>query len=361
MNKKSIIICLALGAAILLAMDSCVTPVIPKLNADDSRPILVVEGQITDQEGPFKVKLTWTSPVSDADNPLPVDNADVKIIDDQGHSYDLSIRGRGIYRTLESNLKGIPGNRYTLIITTMDDGLQYTSTPVLMQQVPDIDSVYFEQVKHSWITKEGLPQEENWVNILIDAHDPSGITKYWRWEYEETYGVYVGPNLTCWVTDVPSASIIVTSTTEKPADELTGFIVRSIGPYNPQLRVRYSILVKQYSIDADLYNYLIKLRDFNETPGGIYSKIPIPLYGNITCCNNTRKALGYFTASSLKEKRLLIRKSDGYLMETIQIPPEVCTSWVAPPFMDWPLMVSHSRINLLSDPDLRISPIFLQP
>jgi len=317
----------------LLTAGSCLTHFTPQLNENDSKPLLVVEGQITDEEGPFRVKLTNTVPVSDITEPVPVLSAEVHIIDDQGRSFQLYDGGNGIYETAEKNLKGIPGNKYTLTITTLQDNLQYTSVPVLMQNIPDIDSLYFEQVKHSWITKEGAKHEENWVNILVNAHDTTGITKYWRWEYEETYGVYVGPNLICWVVNIPSASIIVASTADEPADELTGFIVRSIGPYNPQLRVRYSILVRQYSIDADLYNYLKLLRDFNETPGGIYSKIPKPFFGNITCCDSTKKALGYFAASSVKEKRLLIRRSDNYIMETIQISEKFCTSWVTPPYM----------------------------
>jgi hypothetical protein len=332
MNKKDWVIYLVIPIVLLLAAASCETPYIPKLNPEDSKPMLVVEGQITDQEGPFSVKLTLSSTVLNADPPLPANNADVKIIDDQGHIYHLYGYGSGIYTTQEKNLKGIPGNRYTLMVTTPEDGMQYTSIPVKMQDVPDFDSLYFEQVKHSRITKEGVHLEENWVNVLLDAHDTSGITKFWRWEYEETFQVYVAPNVSCWLTNIPSASIIVANTTEMPVNELKGFIVRSIGPYNPELNMKYSILVRQYSIDADLYHYWKQLKDFYENPGGIYSKIPIPIFGNITCCDSGRKALGYFTASAVKEKRIFISRADDIQMETIRLPYRLCTSWLAPPF-----------------------------
>jgi hypothetical protein len=336
MKQKNRINYLGLSIVLLLSAGSCVTPFTPKLNLEDSKPLLVVEGQITDQEGPFSVKLTTTAPVNDLATPEPVLNADVWIIDNQGHSYTFYGGSNGIYTTRESNLKGIPGNKYTLIINMLDDSLQYTSPPVLMQQVPDIDSVYFQQVQHSRIT-EGKAYTENWVNVLVDVHDTSGITNCWRWDYVETYGVRkiiekepILKTITCWVT-APNASILVASTAGKPVNELKGFIIKSIGPWRCELSVGYSILIKQYSVDADLYNYWKQLRDVNETPGGIYSKMPAQVFGNITCSDNTRKALGYFTASSVKERRFNIKRSDNYQMDWSYFEGE-CGSIVAPPF-----------------------------
>jgi hypothetical protein len=134
----------------------------------------------------------------------------------------------------------------------------------------------------------------------------------------------------CWVTKT-AASIVVTNTVKNQADEIKDFIVQSIGPNEAKLHIRYSILVKQYSIDADLYNYWKLMKDVNENPGGIYSKIPTPVFGNITCCDGANKALGYFAASSVKEKRLFINRSDHH-METINI-NEGCTyfSYDVPP------------------------------
>jgi hypothetical protein len=346
MNHKNRIIYQILIFIFLLSAGSCVTSITPQLNMNDSKPTLVVDGQITDQAGPFRVKLTNTVPVSDQENPNPVLNADVHIIDDQGHSFQLYGGSDGIYETEEKNLKAIPGNKYTLTITTLEDGLQYTSTPVLMQEVPDIDTVYFEEVTHPRIT-QGVTYEDTWMNILLDTHDASGNNRYWRWEFEETWElnmladpvivrhslqypenvstVFVAPiddKKICWVTK-PSASILVASTAKNSVDELKGFIVQSIGPQDTRLHIRYSILVKQYSLDQDLYNYWNQLKDVNENSGGIYTKIPAPVYGNITCCEGTGKALGYFAASSVKEKRIFINRSDHHL-QTININSE-CT------------------------------------
>lgn len=221
------------------------TPITPKLDREDSKPLLVVERQITDQEGPFRVKLTNTVVVSFSENSYPVLNADARIIDDQDHIFRLFILGRGIYETTAKRLS-----------------------------------------------------EFTWLR--------------------------------CWVT-VPSASIMVASIANYPVDELKGLILRSIGPGNTKLNVRYSILVGQYSIDADLYKYLKRLRDVNENSGGIYSNIHAAVYGNITCCEGSGKAMGYFAASSVKMKRFFLSRSDGYHMETIPFEGD-CTSYLQAAF-----------------------------
>jgi len=333
MNQKNRRIYSGLLFISLLSVGSCISPITPHLNAEDSKPLLVVEGQITNQEGPFSVKLTTTGPVSNFFDPDPVLNADVSIIDDQGHSFQLYGNSSGLYETTEKNLKGIPGNRYTLTVTTLEDGLQYTSIPVLMQVVPEIDSVYFAEVTKPTII-QGLPYDYNWLNILLDTHDDTGNTKYWRWEFEETWEVNLSSEFIqvhpsaiyperydwrmadsvdnkkrCWVTK-PSATILVKSTINDPVNEVKGFVVQSLGPGESRLHMRYSVLVKQYSLDQNLYNFWDQLKDVNQNSGGIYTKIPFPVVGNITCCNGTAKALGYFSASSVREKRIFIKRSE---------------------------------------------------
>ena len=56
----------------------------------------------------------------------------------------------------------------------------------------------------------------------------------------------------------------------------------------------------------------------SENSGGIYEVIPAPVFGNITCSNGTKKALGYFSASSVKQKRLFIESSE-HNVETVRV------------------------------------------
>jgi hypothetical protein len=323
----------------MLPVSSCIDPITLQLNEADAEPTLVVAGQLTNEEGPFRVKLTTSVPVNAMCSPEPVTDADVLINDDQGNSFRLYSTGNGWYETEDKSLKGIPGNTYTLKIVTKD-GTQYTSSPVLMQEVPEIDSLYFEEVKKIRF-EGGHTYEDTWLNILLDTHDPENKIKYWHYEFEETWEVKMltenvlvrhsfpgdpyyatyenvivdDEKITCWVT-MPSYSILITTTVNSPVNEIKRFPVQSLGPGEDKLHIRYSILVKQTSVNLELYDFWKQLMDVNENIGSIYDKIPAQAYGNISCVNGNSRVLGYFSASSAKKRRLFIDRTKHHV-ETV--------------------------------------------
>ena len=83
----------------------CVEPFSPELNPEDIENLLVVDGLITDQPGPFRVRLTFSVPVYDDWNLTadykPVKGAEVEIIDNQDNTFMLFDTGSGWYETEE--------------------------------------------------------------------------------------------------------------------------------------------------------------------------------------------------------------------------------------------------------------------
>ncbi len=326
---------IAIGIMILL-FDQCVEPFIPELEDNDAVELLVVEGLITNETGPFSIRLTSTVPVYDyqniIENSRPVTGAEVQIVDDKGNIYLLFEYDAGRYETEEKDLEGIPGNTYTLMVTTQD-GKQYQSSPELMKEGPEIDRVHYQEIKRTHFDLE-TPYEENWLNILVDSKAPGKDITYFKWDFEETWefempayievwhGTGEGdPPPTwesidideekkyCWVTE-SSSSILIKSTVDDPSNEVRSFILQSIGPQHDRLNIKYSILVKQHVISRDFYNYFKRIREANEETGGIYEKTPAQILGNIQCCNEDENALGYFMASTVKTKRIFIRPND---------------------------------------------------
>jgi hypothetical protein len=320
----------------ILMLNSCIQSFVPDLNADDTESFLVVEGLITDEKGPFKVHLTKSGPVNQLYYQEPVTGADVMIVDNNGNSWQLTDNQNGWYETEDENLKGIPGTTYTLKIND-GGGNNFESVPELMHEVPDIDSVYLEEVKLPRF-ENGLTYEDNWLNILLDTHDSTGKTMYWLWKFEETWeirmlnfvhvlhGALDSPDKfyrdeqvkidpekeVCWVT-LPSKSVLVESTATSMESDIKGFVIQSLGPGEDKLHIRYSIFIKQYSMNKELYDYWEQLKKLNEDAGGMYNTLPAPVYGNIQCVSGSKKVLGYFSASSVKTKRIFINSSDHHI------------------------------------------------
>ncbi len=333
-------ISLTVMGTLFLLFQQCVEPFRPSLE-DESLDLLVVEGLITDEAGAFGVSLTSTVPVYNDWNIVtdykPVTGALVQIMDDRGNSYLLIENRAGWYETEEKDLKGTPGFTYTLLISTAE-GKQYESSPELMREVPQIDTVHYEEVNRTHFDQE-IPYEENWLNILVDARATGDDNTYFKWEFEETWEfempgyVMVGhgsgesappPSMEtidiefekkhCWVTE-SSGSILIKSTVESPSNEIKDFVLQSIGPPDDRLNIQYSIMVKQYLISGELYNFFRLLRESNKETGGIYEKSPAQIFGNIQCCDGSEEALGYFMASAVKTKRIFIDPVEHHIAE----------------------------------------------
>ncbi len=338
MKKKRLHRSLGLPVGILfLLLSGCVEPFDPVLDESDAMDLLVVEGLITDETGPFGIRLTSSAPVYNKDPNVvnefsPVSGAEVQIYDDQGNSYLLFENEPGWYETEEKELKGTPGYSYTLSIAT-PDGKQYESSSEFMQEGPEIDEVHFEEDTVTYFDQE-TAYKENRINILLDTRPPGEELTYFKWEFEETWefempnyiqvnhgtGQFSPPpsihtveieegQKHCWVSGV-SQAILVKSTLDSPSNDIENFTIQAIGPSEDKLNIKYSILVKQYVISSELYDFFRIVHEANEETGGIYEKTPAKIVGNINCCNASGQALGYFMASAVKTKRIFIEPSE---------------------------------------------------
>jgi len=345
---------------IFVIVSACVMPFNPELSKSDLKKQLVVEGRVTDEIGPFRVRLTQSDHVYNYQNLYnfaPVPDAFVDISDQSGNVYNLNYTDNGWYETEDKNLRGIIGNTYILHVN-VNDGSQYESTPQQISEVADIDSVYHEEEDRTQITGKDVSIEK-WLTVYLNTHAPSDSTHYFKWEFDETWEFnmpvsidvvkYVFPpdcggckldsmysilvdvineKSHCWVTEA-SKSILVKSTASSNVGEIEKFPVTSIGPGDDRLSIRYSILIKQYSLNREIFNFFKLLRDLNENNGSMYDKNPSPVNGNISCCDNGKIALGYFLASAVKSKRIFINNSEVHVV-TGHNAYSAC-GWVYPP------------------------------
>lgn len=316
LRPKSII-----ALAIIYTLFTCIDPYSPKLTGYAS--LLVVDGMITDANTSYTVKLSKTFQEQNS-IPLWVSDATVFIADDAENNNYLINRGNGIYKTDSTQFRGVPGRTYVLHIVT-NDGKEYESEPCLMQSVPDIDSIYFE--KDQQLTNNGT-QSQDGVSIYLDSKEGEN-NSYYRWDFDETWEFRV-PDPKKWdyidsATFVPTAHVREYCWKTRKSDEIligsassgsSAAIVKEpiffIGTdQSDRLALQYTVLISQYSISKNEYEFWNNLKQINEIGGDIFAKQPYPVISNIKNINNPKeRVLGYFRVSAIKQKRKNILFSD---------------------------------------------------
>jgi hypothetical protein len=279
---------------------------------------LVVDGFISSDLKQHIVLLSRASTI-DASTFIAETGASVVIEDSDGTSINLTETSAGTYLT--PTLAGAVGHYYTLKIKT-NDGKQFISDAVLLADNPGIKNIY-ATFSPDLAIGEGL----GGVQVFLNTQDSSGNANYYRWEYEYTYEIKMpypstykwigGNNIVyrdvavdhCWGSN-SSKSIIIKSTVGLSEDKVIDQLIQTIPGYSSNLRIRYSILIKQYVLSQAAYKYWHNIQVVNQTQGTLYDTQPGTVAGNIHSTNTSETALGYFDAGVIKEKRAFFIPSD---------------------------------------------------
>jgi hypothetical protein len=318
LKRKKTILKLISGIILISFMPglkSCISEFVPP--AIDNKKLLVVDGVITNQPDTNTIRLSRSSPVGKRNVPNPLKGCIVTITDDSGGSYSLRETTPGTYVTDPSKFQGIIGHFYTLHINTnlSKNNHVYQSDPTELKSVPPIDSLYYEK-KTLQMLNDGTPSQEA-CQIYLDTYDPGNNCKFFRWEYKETWEFilpYSVQNSTCWISS-NSDNISIKRTTAFEENRIKHYPVTYISNLTDRLRVKYSILVKQYSLNENEYRYWETLQNMAELVGGLYDIIPSGVISNVYCLDDPdNKVLGYFSVSSCSTRRLFINDFFGGIL-----------------------------------------------
>jgi Domain of unknown function (DUF4249) len=313
MNRRRLFSgCVGAAAGLLaLLLSSCIDPFRPEVQ-DVPTNYLVVDGFIN-SNGVSTVRLSRTFSVnSAATGTAPVERqAQVYIEDEQGTRFLLreAAATPGTYTSAALQLPA--GARYRLHLYAGSQEYASAYTPV--RPTPPIDSVTWR------VVPDGL-------QISVNSHDASNQTRYYRWSYDETWeftsayesrieyvaGGTFRPRTTniyrCWASR-PSTAIRQFSTTRLSDDVVARYPLLTLSPETAELRIKYSILVRQYAQTAEEYAYWELLRKNTESIGGLFDPLPAQLTGNVRCLSSPETpALGYVGAYSVAEKRLFVER-----------------------------------------------------
>lgn len=247
-----------------------------ELDLPDGEVLLVVEGWISNEPGPYHVRLTYTQPYFDDTTPPVAPGAVVFLRDDEGLQVLLEETSPGIYTYLDS---GEVGRSYYLQITT-PDGSQYQSQPELLREPVPILDIRWEVDPDG--PSDFLEQEEEQIyGVLIDTFEPAGRGDNYRWR---TYvnGFFKNDPFDIFVTN---------------DDFVDGSPVLGFSPVNDLFFEGDTVTIVQERISRAALNFLQLVQSQTAFVGGPFDTPPAPIRGNVwNTSDPQRNALGFFGA-----------------------------------------------------------------
>jgi len=259
---------------IILFFPSCEKVIQIDLNSAD--PKIVIEGNITDQTGPYFINLTQTVNYDQSNIFPPVTGATVKISDNAGTTESLTETSPGIYAT--TTIIGVPGRIYTLEVNA--NGKIYTTTSSMPFPV-NIDTLTIETSGGGGFGGGGNTTK----NVSITYTDPAGIPNYYRF--------------VLFVPGIKQSPIIVNDDNLRDGQTITRPV--RLDNSGPALKNGDLVTIQMQSIDGNVFEYLRTLSQLSGGNALTGSSAPANPKTNIT-----GGALGYFSAYSVRTKSVII-------------------------------------------------------
>lgn len=284
---------------------------------------LVVEATITNELKTQEIKITKTAKFED-ENYLPESGAEVFITDDSGNQYNFKEDTEKYISTVE--FQAVPERKYQLHINTKD-GRSFESSPETLSSVNPMQNIKAEvETIHN----------QRGVGIRVNSFDANNKSKYYRYEYEETYKIVTpkwvstkaildvdgrlsfipnSPDTKVCYGNKKSNSLLLVNTNNLSEDRVD-YLIRFISDQDYIITTRYSILVKQYVESLAAFNYYSTLKKLSGSGSILYPTQPGLLLGNLRSTKNTNnKIVGYFDVASVSVERIYFNYPDFFLGE----------------------------------------------
>lgn len=316
---------------LLYLFSGCKERYMPELKETNER-LLVVEGIISLGPVRTQIRLSRTVPVSEKGNRVPEVGAQVTIQSNTNEVFNLVHRTDGEYESAVLNLT--TDKKYKLRIIAK--GVEYATDFLEAKASPPIDDV-------SWEVKP------NGLQLYVDTHDDSNKSKYYRWEFDDTWIFYAkyqsaliwdGNDLRlrnqeleniykCWGNGISNA-IVLGSSVKLSQDVIHKQPLVLIPASSEKLTERYSINVRQYTLTKEAFDFWENLRKNTESLGSIFDAQPSQLTGNVINVKNPKEpVLGYVSVGSVQQKRIFVSKTqlpNWRVMEPFEcFPPDTLT------------------------------------
>jgi len=251
----------------------------------------------------------------------------VEVENQEGESIQFTESSPGNYTAAIGEGFFQAGNAYRLRLVTTE-GKSYESDFTQVFGSTAIDSVYY--MLESQPTSD--PEESlTGLRFYMDLQIDPGRAEFMRWELIETFEFrnpdYPGyiydvdrvvkpipdsmSDRQCWITGFVNA-IFTLDAGNLERGKLTQMPLHFVSNETQRLRYRYSLMVRQYSLDEPAFRYWDELKKNSRDMDGIFSRQPTLTPGNVCNCEDPgEKVLGFFSVSGISEKRIFVEEVPG--------------------------------------------------
>jgi hypothetical protein len=318
---------------LVIMLQSCIIPYEPHIDSKDINKY-VVSGQITDHNVYQTVSVSMASPIGDPQF-IPVSGCYIRIFDQKGNEFEMQESEVGIYKVkIDSNYL-IPGNSFKVEILTTN-GTSIESDFDRMSKCPEVDSVYYARKD---LLSNSPRQDTKGIQFYLDLDGGNIDSRFFKWEVFETWEYHAEyprewfydgsvhhifpPDYSrkvCWSTELVK-NIYTLSTENLIENKYDMFPLNFVDNHTSRLMYGYSLLINQFAMSEAAYSYWDQMRINSSEQGGLYEKQPLSITGNLH--NNTnpdQEVLGYFSASSVKSKRIFVRNVENLELDF----PAIC-------------------------------------
>ncbi|MEM9987755.1 MAG: DUF4249 domain-containing protein, partial [Bacteroidota bacterium] len=313
LNLKSVI---PMAGMVLLAL-SCVTPFAPE--APNYENVVVIDARLSDGPDRARVKLSRSLPLEQGAEINPIFGARAWVEEAGGESFELTEEKPGFYQN--TLIMPQAGLSYRMLVE-LPDGKIYESAWETFEVGPEIAAIEIEPSRQTNLEGELV----DGLSFLLTTEDPNGVSQFYQWEWEETW-LYIIPfpsmaeilefspfrlrllPLTlqpdsCWRT-LPNPSLLLASTQNQDRARVDRKELAFISSADNRLFERYSLLVKQYRLTEEAYQYWELLKRVNEEGGSLFAPIPQRVRGNWTAQDDPDEiVVGYFTVGGESQQRV---------------------------------------------------------
>jgi len=317
----------------------CIEPFEPTI--EETSEVLVIDGRITDAQGPQTITISRSSPYN---NPQfqPVSGCVVRVEDDAGFGITFLENAEGIYQSDPEPDFLAAGKAYKLQIITPDDEVYESEYDSLLACAP-IDKLSYK------LEVQGTSDPDisyYGIRFYADVKGKVEESRNYMWTFEETWEYisyyriqyiwdgFVFQNHTpqlhgfkiCYLTE-GLENFEVGSSSMMESNEIHQQPLHFVSNQTPRLQEQYSLLLAQHSLSYDAFLYWDKIRAQSGDAGGLFETQPSKTKGNISNINDPEeKVLGYFFASQVQEKRIIVSEDFDFQIIGFDCPLDTANS-----------------------------------